>query len=230
MARIRHLFEDRSLPKLSLDIGCGTGLSSRALLDISQSVVALDCSPEMLALLPRDARIHRVLAESEQMPLRSEAVDLITASCVIHWLNLDAFMSEARRVLRPGGPLVVYDNYFMADQPEMPGFKQWFEEQYLKRFPSPKRNRVSMDSAAVWGAHGFALTKYEWYDHDQTYSAVRFIDYLLTQSNVISAVENGRDDLDSVRTWLSDSLAPFLHGAPERRFRYSGPIAILHAV
>lgn len=214
---------------MTLDAGCGTGLSSRALLELSHRVVALDSSAQMLSFVPSHERIHRVLAQCEQLPLTSRSIDLISASCVIHWLDRPVFMAEAARVLKPGGPLVVYDDYFMAEQPAMPEFKTWFEQQYLPRYPTPPRNSIPLDDPERWRAVGFELAGFERFDHYETYSASRFVDYLLTQSNVISAVEDGGEELESVRTWLGASLMPFFSESGERRFRYSGPIAILHA-
>jgi SAM-dependent methyltransferase len=230
MARIRERLVTSAGPQLALDAGCGTGLSSRALLAITESVIALDCSLAMLARVPRDRRIRPVVASCEQIPLASQSVDLVAAGCVIHWLNLKLFMSEAHRILKPGGSVVVYDNYFMSNQPEIAGFREWFDQQYQPRYPSPPRNRVPIDDPAVWSAHGFALTHYERYENSQTYSLDRLIDYLVTQSNIISAVEGAREEIGSVRAWLTSTLVPFFADARERRFLYSGPIAILQAV
>ena len=230
MARIRAHWGAVPLLDLALDAGCGTGLSSHALLDLSRRVIAIDSSVEMLARMPANPKIDRILAVCEHIPLAVSSVDLITAGSVIHWLELESFTSEARRVLKPSGRLVAYDNYFMSDQPEMPGFRQWFEQQYLQRYPSPPRNNVQMDDAAVWSTHGFMLEIFEEYRHEQTYLLDGFVDYLVTQSNVIHAVEGGSENLRSARSWLMAGLTPFFSQMRPPRFQYSGPIAILHAI
>jgi SAM-dependent methyltransferase len=225
--RIRQHLGTASLPQLTLDAGCGTGLSSRALLEISERIIAVDRSLGMLAHVPRHSRIFTVAAACEQIPMSSKSVDLVTAGCVIHWLALDLFTSEARRILRPGGVLVVYDNFFVTDQPEISGFQTWFQRDYVGRYPSPRRNNIRMDDPAAWPSYDFELIHYERYENYETYSLDRFVDYLVTQSNIISAVEHGHESIDSVRAWLNMTLAPFFAGTLERRFLYSGPIAVL---
>jgi SAM-dependent methyltransferase len=213
---------------LALDVGCGTGLSSGALKEIASRVVGVDASRDMIALAPSDPGIAYLVTFAETLPFRPGTFDLITLSQVIHWLESGEFLQEARRVTRPKGRLVVYDHFFAPIQRELDNvFQRWFKDQYLVRFPSPRRAPIDLQNGGMWRHHGFHLLQYERHESTLTLSPVTLVDYLVTQSNVIAAVEGRREDLELARQWLSESTGGMFHGAAEAPFRFEGPIVLL---
>jgi ubiquinone/menaquinone biosynthesis C-methylase UbiE len=120
----------------ALDIACGTGLSTKALLDIAEQVYGTDNAAEMLKWVPIAPNIHYYQATAEEQPLDNETFNLITVSSGVHWFNIDQFLKEAQRLLKPGAWLVLYENHFIAEIPGKENFKHWFKEIYLKKFPS----------------------------------------------------------------------------------------------
>ena len=107
-----------------LDIGCSVGISTRAVhahyagkQAQPPRTVGLDLSPYMLAiahLRNKDGSIAEWLhAKAEETGLPSESFDVITLHSVIHELPrtiTSAIFQEARRLLRPGGCLAIFDN------------------------------------------------------------------------------------------------------------------------
>jgi LysE type translocator len=57
-----------------------------------------------------------------------------------------------------------------------------------------------------------------------TFSPETLIDYLVTQTNVIAAVEGGREHLADVRQWLMHSITPLVEDREEAHFLFQGPI------
>src|ERR1039457_2288707 len=94
----------------ALDIACGTGLSTKALLQIADNVYGTDISQQMLSLVTRKDQIHYSLAPAEQQPFPDSDFDLITVSSGVHWFDIDRFLMEAKRLLRPRSWLVLYEN------------------------------------------------------------------------------------------------------------------------
>lgn len=219
------LFLTERLPR-ALDVGCGTGLSTVALKDIAREVVGADVSPEMLSFARREDGISYVICAGERLALASGACDLITVSQALHWLERDAFLKEARRVLRAGGWLVVYNNYFAGEIKENDEFQRWHRELYLTKYPRAHRAPVSLIAEDV-ARENFRLQHQERHQHVIRFSLEALIDYLVSQSSVIAAVEGGSEDIEEVRRWMRASLAPYFGRAGEADFLFNAPIWFL---
>lgn len=94
-----------------LDAGCGSGALSAALRDRDAIVSGIDASPGMLEQARRrlgaDADL-RVADLADPLPFPDEAFDDVVASLVLHYLrDWEPTLGELRRVLRPGGRLIV---------------------------------------------------------------------------------------------------------------------------
>src|SRR6266542_4691394 len=97
-----------------LEIGCGTGNLQRALVTrpAEPGPVGFDASPQMLALARRKlaraglpAHLARGLAQA--LPFPSASFDSVVATFPSEYILEPSTLAEARRVLRPGGRLVV---------------------------------------------------------------------------------------------------------------------------
>lgn len=104
-----------------VDLGAGTGLLSLALAPGVRDVVAIDISERMLERLDDVAiandihNIETVVADLRQLPLDDESATLIVSNYAFHHLRdtgKELALAEARRILRPGGRLVVCDMMF----------------------------------------------------------------------------------------------------------------------
>jgi len=96
---------------VALDLGCGTGRHSLWLSAAGAVVTAVDFSEGMLAEARRKPGAEAIRFVSHdmhhQLPFAAE-FDLVVSGLVLeHIRELDAFLAEARRVIRPGGRAVV---------------------------------------------------------------------------------------------------------------------------
>ena len=73
----------------ALDIACGTGLSTKALLEIATNVYGTDISQDMLNLAPKTGGIKYIAAPAEEQPFPDNSFDLITVSSGIHWFDIE---------------------------------------------------------------------------------------------------------------------------------------------
>lgn len=121
-------FRDRAIaaarPSLDddvVDVGCGTGLLALEFASRARRVWALDISPGMIEAVAANASaasLHNLVAmraDARSLPLADASVDLVVSCYTLHHLDHPGklrALREARRVLRPGGRLVVVDMMF----------------------------------------------------------------------------------------------------------------------
>lgn len=98
-----------------LDVGCGSGPLSAALRDRGAIVTGFDLSPAMIDLARNrlgegaDLRVHDLAAP---LPYADAAFDDVVASLVLHYLeDWTGPLAELRRVLKPGGRLILSANH-----------------------------------------------------------------------------------------------------------------------
>jgi SAM-dependent methyltransferase len=99
--------------RFALDVACGTGQQAARLSRLGWRIVGADASEEMLRLghyisreVLRSVRLVRSVAEV--LPFRGASFDLlICQGSLDHFAQPRLFMSEAARVLAPGGRLVI---------------------------------------------------------------------------------------------------------------------------
>jgi SAM-dependent methyltransferase len=206
----------------AIDVACGTGLSTVALKPVAREIVGTDSSEEMLRLAPIDPQIRYVVAAAEDLPFPNAHFDLLTVCAALHWLDGTAFLREARRVLRTGGHMVIYEHAFTGTMAENPAFHSWLKHVYRKTYPTPPRTRVPMPQTAQEA--GFRPLGEESHQSTVTFSPDGLVDYLVSQSNVIAAVEGGHQVIEQVRCWLTDRVGPLFQGDEERTFLFGGPI------
>jgi malonyl-CoA O-methyltransferase len=103
----------RLQPRTVLDLGCGTGQASGALLRRypKAQVIALDIAHPMLLHARRQGtwlrRPRCVCGDAERLPLADARVGLIYSNATLQWCSdLDATFRELLRVLAPGGLLM----------------------------------------------------------------------------------------------------------------------------
>jgi len=117
--RIADVLCDRQAQSV-LDIACATGAQARVLAKRGLRVVGVDLSPAMTAsAVQRSPEIPFVCASALSLPFPTSSFDGVILSLALHEHPEDerrAMVSEALRVLRPAGTLVIAD----YSEPERP--------------------------------------------------------------------------------------------------------------
>jgi ubiquinone/menaquinone biosynthesis C-methylase UbiE len=99
-------------PALVVDLGSGTGLSTRVWADRADEVVGVEASPEMRGHAERTTQaenVRFVQAYAQATGLPDGAADVVTCSQAFHWMEPTATLAEAARILRSGGVFAAYD-------------------------------------------------------------------------------------------------------------------------
>lgn len=90
-----------------LEVGAGTGSISKALVERGHEVLATDISLKMVEEMKKKG-VNAIMCDAEKLPFPDATFDTVLASEVLYYLDHpELFLSEARRVLKPGGVLLL---------------------------------------------------------------------------------------------------------------------------
>ena len=93
-----------------VEIGPGTGIATRHLLDLGAEVTTVEPNEAMAAYLSQTlaSRVQVLVAPFETVPLPAERFDLAVAGTSFHWVPQPAGFRQLWRVLRPGGATAIW--------------------------------------------------------------------------------------------------------------------------
>ncbi|MDT5350824.1 MAG: hypothetical protein QOH91_4111 [Mycobacterium sp.] len=92
--------------EVAVDVGAGTGLFTRTLVDRAAQVIAVEPDARMREVLAARSPGVRVLeGRGESIPLPDAAADAVFVSSAWHWMDHERAIPEIGRVLRDGGRL-----------------------------------------------------------------------------------------------------------------------------
>ena len=104
------------------DIGSGTGIFTRQLLEIGCTVYAVEPNSSMRRageeFLKNFPGFKSIDGTSENTNLPEKSVDFITAAQAFHWFDREKAEAEFRRILKPGGYVVLIWNERLLDATE----------------------------------------------------------------------------------------------------------------
>jgi SAM-dependent methyltransferase len=96
-------------PALVVDLGCGTGLSTRAWAGRAERVVGIEPNGAMLAAADPAPGVEFREAYAQDTGLEDGCADIVTCSQSLHWMTPEPTFAEAARILRAGGVFAAYD-------------------------------------------------------------------------------------------------------------------------
>lgn len=99
------------VPSLVVDLGCGTGLSTRYWRGRAQKVVGIDPTDSMLlqAQALGGENISYQKGFSHSTALDAGGADLVLCAQSLHWMEPTGTFAESARILRSGGVFAAYD-------------------------------------------------------------------------------------------------------------------------
>ena len=192
-----------------LDVGCGAGLSAKALKMICRNVTGTDISPEMIAVAQEicgEEGYTFFPCKAEEVPHPAVPYDIVTAAGVVQWVDRDAFLRNLHRIMCPDGEVLIYDFCISDRMAGCEAYTAWWHEQYLKEFPKPYRNEQVWTQADVEPA-GFRMVKQIPLELSYEFDLDAFVKFMMIQSNVNVKIEGNERSADQVRRWICKTLA-----------------------
>ena len=137
-----------------IEVGGGTGAVTQQLADRGQALHS-DIAPSMCRIAARQLGCPSVCFDAESIPLADESVDTVVSAEMIYYLDRpERFLTEAFRVLRPGGRLLLSTtnpNVTMIERMRSRlrrlGFKRMFFDDGTPTFPKVADLRSALGRA-----------------------------------------------------------------------------------
>src|SRR5512143_2988341 len=99
-------------PQLVVDLGSGTGLSTRYWADKAEQVIGIEPTLDMRRQAEAQTEANNVSYQdgySHQTNLPAQCAQIVTCSQSLHWMEPQTTFREAARILVPGGVFAAYD-------------------------------------------------------------------------------------------------------------------------
>lgn len=168
-------FVDVTLGARVVEVGCGTGRWLRMLRAPGILATGADASFGMLS----HATTPVVQAMAEQLPWTSRSIDRVfCVNAFHHFADKRAFLSEARRVLRPGGRVMT-----IGLDPHT-GIDRWFIYDYFESALERDRSRYAPTRQIMEWMHAVGFTDCVAYE----------VQHIRACLDARSAIEQGRLD------------------------------------
>ena len=176
---IDYLFTDVGISQNSIiaDIGSGTGILTRQLLEKGCKVYGVEPNADMRAIAESNLKefpgFTSVNGGAENTTIDDNRVDYITVAQAFHWFDRERFKKECQRILKPEGKVIlvwnvrdnknelVIENY-EVNQKYCPNFKGFSDGMYGKNneddfsdfFNGKYETKVFLNNL-VWDMDGF---------------------------------------------------------------------------
>lgn len=112
-----YLYSDLGFSPQSIiaDIGAGTGMLSKCLLQRGSRLIFVEPNEDMFnaakAEFGQNERCVFIKAPAEETTIPSTSVDFVTAARSFHWFDSERFKTECQRILKPDGRvLIIWNN------------------------------------------------------------------------------------------------------------------------
>ncbi|NVO85149.1 class I SAM-dependent methyltransferase [Hymenobacter terrestris] len=189
------------------DCATGNGQVAAALAGHFGRVAATDISAAQLAEAPALPNVDYQISPAESTPFSDASFDLITVAQAVHWLEPEAFIEEARRVLRPGGVLAEWGYDLPTISTELDPLLRKFNDDTMGPYWDAHRHHIHERYARL--LFPFAQVETLELAYERQLSAEWFLNYLRTWSSVVKyQQQHGHNPVDALAPELTRLWGP----------------------
>jgi SAM-dependent methyltransferase len=185
------------------DCAAGSGQATIPLAGHFSRIIATDVSASMLGQAPAHPAVEYRVGSAHSSGLPTGSVDLITVAQALHWLELDGFYAEVRRVLAPGGVLAVWTYGTPGlQEPALDKVLQYFHSHVVGPYWPEERRHVETGYRNL--SFPFAELQPPEFAMEEWWTLARLLGYLRTWSATQRYLEQvGKDPVEAVQQVLT---------------------------
>lgn len=181
-AMIAGLVEGRGVRVL--DVGAGTGIASRQMLDAGAEVLAVEPDSQM-ARLAADKGIEVEVSPFESWDPAGRTFDLVVFAQSFHWVEPTSALTKVAALLRSGGRVAMLWNRIASVRPS----REEFDAAYAGLLDDWRRPSVGVEDADRIGpllaGAGFSAERRRFVERLH-YATADWVDLVTTYSNVLT--------------------------------------------
>lgn len=205
--------------QLAWDCATGNGQAAIGLASVFDRVIATDASEKQIANAQSHAIVEYRVAPAENSGIGSETIDLIMVAQALHWLDLDRFYGEARRVLKPDGVLAGSAYNLLHVEKVVDEVVNRYYHKVVGPFWPPERELVERFADLPFPFRGMDAPKFEMTAH---WNLDHLLGYLRTWSSTQRfIVAKGDDPLEQITGDLRSAW-----GRPEQERSVTWPLIV----
>jgi SAM-dependent methyltransferase len=193
------------------DCATGSGQAAVGLSRIFDCVIATDASEKQIAMAEPHPSIEYRVATANASGLADGSVDAVTVAQAIHWLDHELFYSEARRVLRPGGLIVVWGYADpVIDDPRLDRIVHEYNRGTIESYWKPERDLILAGLRTI--PFPFREIASPFFTMERAWTLRELAGYMRTWSATAAYAEAlGADPVASVETELAEHWGDGTH-------------------
>ncbi|MBU2580288.1 MAG: class I SAM-dependent methyltransferase [Alphaproteobacteria bacterium] len=219
----------------ALDVATGAGHTAAAFAPHVAKVLASDITTEMLAETAKLAterglsNLKTAPAEAQSLPFAAANFDLVTCRLAAHHFpDIERFVSETRRVLRPGGILAIVDNV-APDSENLPGLDaakeaaagEAYNDFERLRDPSHARALSTTEWKGIFTRQDFGLRDEELIEKEMAFEP--WVERMHCSAETVQKLRKILDEPSHLSAFLKPRV---LEGAPQITLREAIFIAV----
>ncbi len=160
-----------------LDIGCGTGISTRQLIRSGAKILGADKDVAMIEEAKKiSGDIEYLVADADKLPFGDESFDGATSFGAFHWFADDSSAREIKRVLKPDGI------YFIVNKRELGGIKTEFRNIIKNVVDTLPDIKIRYNAQDTLERNQFSKVEYNEFDANENFTIDHAIQYVQTIS------------------------------------------------
>ena len=152
LADVITRYAARELPAVVVDLGCGTGLSTRWAASWAAHVIGVEPSDDMrvrAAAVTDLPNVQYVAGWSNAADLADGSADIVLAVQALHWMEPSSTFTEVARILRPGGVFAALDCDWPPSIGNAPAEQAWHTARATVDVHERKMSGWASDSVAT---------------------------------------------------------------------------------